>query len=64
MDNDPNFHLLNGNANDALLVNGGLHLTKRGVDSLLHTCDVIKEGSAFTPARYPKTEKPDNIISN
>ena len=26
VDNDPNFHLLNGNANDALLVNDGLHL--------------------------------------
>jgi ribA/ribD-fused uncharacterized protein len=62
IDNDPMFHLLNGNVNEAFLVEDGLHLSKHGVNSLLHTCDVIKEGSAFTPTKYPKSPKPDTLL--
>ena len=54
INNDPMFHLMNGNINEAFLVSDGLHLSKHGLDSLLQTCDVIKEGSSFTQTKYPK----------
>ena len=62
IENDPVFHLMNGNVNDALLVDG-LHLTKHGVDSLLVTCGITdKEKSAYTPKSYPKPPKPDTLL--
>ena len=57
IDNDPAFLLMNGQPNDANLTNDGLHLTKRGVDSLCKSLGIMQNGSAFTPTRYPKTEK-------
>ena len=62
IENDPVFHLMNGNVNDALLVDG-LHLTKHGVDNLLLTCGVTnKDKSAYTPKFYPKPQKPDTLM--
>ena len=62
VDNDPSFHLMNGQVNSAFLTNDGLHLTKRGVDSLLATCGVKKEGSAFTPTKYPDPERSNKFL--
>ena len=61
IDNEPNFHLMNGNINEAFLTNDGLHLNKHGVDSLLHTCDVIRDGSAFSSATYPKSQNANSL---
>ena len=61
IDNDPVFHLMNGKTNEALLVDG-LHLSKHGVDSLLLTCDVTKDKSAYTPTKYPKPQKPNTLL--
>ena len=62
VDNDPSFHLMNGEVNAALLANDGLHLTKRGVDSLLINCGVLKKGSAFTTARYPDPDRSSKLL--
>jgi len=62
VDNDPSFHLLNGDINEAHLAGDGLHLTKRGVDCLMRNCGVLQNGSAFTPARYPKAENSDKLL--
>jgi ribA/ribD-fused uncharacterized protein len=62
VDNDPSFHLLNGNVNEAYLTHDGLHLTKRGLDSLLQNCNVIQSGSVFTPVRYPGPEKKNTVL--
>ena len=61
VENDQSFFLMNGSVNDSFLTNDGLHLTKRGVDSLLVNCQVIKEGSVFTPKRYP-SDTNDDIV--
>ena len=61
VDNDPTFHLMNGNVNNACLVNDGLHLSKYGIDSLLVNCGVIKNGSAFTPTKYSKSQTMDSL---
>ena len=57
VENDPSFYLMNGKVNDACLVNDGLHLSKRGVDNLLHNCGVLETGSAFTMSRYPDSNQ-------
>ena len=64
IDNDPSFYLMNGSVNDACLVKDGLHLTKRGLDSLLKNCNVIKDqnGSCFTPNRYSSLPKPNTLL--
>lgn len=62
IENDPSFFLMNGSVNDACLVSDGLHLTKRGLDSLLKNCEVTKDGSAFTPKRYPDPQKPNTLL--
>ena len=62
IDNDPAFFLMNASVNDACLVNDGLHLTKRGLDILLKNCEVMKEGSAFTPKRYPDSQKANPLL--
>ena len=62
IDNDPSFHLLSGDVNEAHLTSDGLHLTKRGVDCFIRNCGVLEEGSAFTPARYPKTENSGKLL--
>ena len=64
IDNDPSFHLMNGEINDACLTNDGLHLSKRGLDSLLHTCGVLQTGSAFTSARYSDSEESNALLFN
>lgn len=62
VENDPSFHLMNGEVNDAFLTHDGLHLTKRGVDSLLRNCRVLQHGSAFTPTRYPDQDKSNKLL--
>ena len=61
IDNDSMFHLMNGNVNEAYLVDG-LHLSKHGVDSLLLTCGVMKEKSAFSPKLYPKPQNANTLL--
>ena len=62
IDNDQTFLLMNGDANEAMLTNDGLHLSKRGVDRLLINCGVLKEGSAFTSAKYPDPERSSKLL--
>ena len=62
VNNDLSFHLLNGKINDAYLMDDGLHLTKKGLDSLLHNCNVLKSGSAFTPQKYPNPENKNPVM--
>ena len=64
IDNDPSFHLMNGEINEACLTNDGLHLSKRGVDSLLQNCSILKQGSAFTPVRYADKEGANTLLFN
>lgn len=61
VDNDPSFFLMNGDVNEANLTADGLHLTKRGIDSLIKNCGVLQNGSVFTPTRYPKSHD-ENIF--
>ena len=62
IDNDPFFYLWNGDVNGANLTTDGLHLTKRGIDSLLKNLGIIQSGSAFTPTKYPKAENSGTLL--
>lgn len=62
IDNDPTFLMLNGNTNEAFLVNDGIHLSKMGLDQLLRNCNVLNKGSAFTHVNYPKFEGSNTML--
>ena len=52
LDQDPTFHLLNGDVNSLLLHADGLHLSKAGVDSIIKSCGLTTKGSPYTTKRY------------
>ena len=62
VNNDPSFHLMTGEVNEANLTKDGLHLTKRSVDSLMKNLKVLGNGSAFTPKVYSKFENSDVVL--
>ena len=56
IENDPTFHLLNGDVNSALLLDDGLHLAQAGVETLIRNCLIKTKGSPYTNKRYPKPQ--------
>ena len=65
VDMDNFFLLRNGTANEACLIQDGLHLSKYGVDKLLLGCKVaLKPGvaSAYTDSRYKKESNETHLL--
>ena len=62
VNNDPSFHLMSGDVNEVNLTKDGLHLTKRGLDSLLKNLKIMEKESAFTTTMYPKYDNQNAVM--